>query len=71
LAPDQLPDAVQLSAFALLHVSVELCEAVMVEGDELRVTDVVPLTVTDAERVMSPPSPVHARVYVDVSVGDN
>ncbi len=61
--PDHEPEAAQLVAFVLVHVSVELPPLLTVVGLAVRVTvgaGAVTVTVADAEPV--PPVPVHVNV---------
>jgi hypothetical protein len=64
LVPDQSPDAVQVVAFCADHVRFEAAPARTVLGDALRVTDGGKAeTVTVADCVAEPPSPVQASSY--------
>ena len=58
------PEAAQLVAFVVVHVSCEAAPDCTEVGDAVSVTVGAPAaeTVTDALREMEPPAPVHARV---------
>jgi len=65
--PVQSPLAIQLVAFVLLHVSVELAPFAMLVGDAENVTVGAVAgccTTTVALAELDPPSPVHVSVYV-------
>ncbi len=68
--PDQAPEAVQVVASVLLHVSVELFPLMIGVGVAIKVTvgagGAVTVTVADAEAL--PAAPVQATVYVLVVV---
>ena len=62
LAPDQLPDAVQLVAFVLLHVNVEAPPDGTLPGDAVSVRDGAVPIVTVAVCAVEPPVPSHVSV---------
>jgi hypothetical protein len=69
--PVHAPEAVQLVAFVVDHVSLEVPPEATDVGDaeNVSVGAVELVTVTVTERVIEPPDPVHVSVYAAVDVG--
>lgn len=67
-APDQSPEAVQLVAFAAVHVSVAACAAATVVGLAVKVTVGGGTTVTVTDCALVPPVPVQDNVNIVVAV---